>query len=286
MTILTSSAADALSYRTQDGQEAEFFAAIRSQVQLAVNVTVDTVSAIRRENDTFYDGLPRGRLAPSTNGPAVQMNDVQAGVDRVVSQVAKAFYEQRSVEAEALDENDIEAANQANKMIRHILFNQNNGKLLIRDSIKSIAKYAFGGALRLIRQERDLTEHYEMYLEAADSLDDAKRQAQIIAINNTKEDYVICKLLKVKRETYKVPQMFEDVPVLDEKGKIAYFKETRFIAYFEVIKNIIEHKIVLIPPEEFMIDKAANDIDSCKFVAQRRLLPRSDLEVLYPGVGE
>ena len=286
MTILTSSAADALSYRTQDGQEAEFFAAIRSQVQLSVNVTVDTVSAIRRENDTFYDGLSRGRLAPSTNGPTVQMNDVQAGTDRVVSQVAKAFYEQRAIEAEALDEEDIEAANQANKMIRHVLFNQNNGKILIRDSIKSIAKYAFGGALRLIRSEKDITEHYEMHLEAASSMDDAKRQAQLIAANNSQDGYVFWKVLKVKKETYKTPKSFEGEPVLDDKGKVFFSKEERFVAYFEVQKNIVDHKIVLIPPEEFLIDKAANDIDSCKFVAQRRLVPRSDLEVLYPGVGE
>jgi hypothetical protein len=134
---------------TNDDRDSTFLNQIRQWIGVAINVYADTVSIVRRENDTFYDGVPADRLRPNTNGPRIIMNDVQPAVDRVVSQVATAYYSDKSVEASSIGEDDLEASEQATKMVRNILFDQNKGKLILRDSIKSAAKYPFGGALRV-----------------------------------------------------------------------------------------------------------------------------------------
>jgi hypothetical protein len=140
-----------------DNRDSTFLNQIKQWIGVAINVYADTVSIVRRENDTFYDGVPADRLRPNTNGPRVIMNDVQPAVDRVVSQVASAFYKDSSVEAIPIGDDDREAADQATQIVRNVLFTQNNGKLILRDSIKGAAKYPFGGVMRVYREEKTKT---------------------------------------------------------------------------------------------------------------------------------
>ena len=264
----------------------KFLTAVIQQVALAVNISNDTVSVIRRENDVLCDLLPIDRMRPDTNGPRVIMGDCVSAVDRIVAQVSKAFYEERSVEATALNKEDKEASDQCTKMTRHAIFSLNNGKMLSRLAAKSAAKYPFGGGARIIRQEKEIFSDYTMYLQEVQTMEEAEEQARVIATQNTKEDYVVWKLLKVKQEKYEVPATFEDQPVVDQRGKVMMTEQYRYKAMFEICKYVVCHDILLIPPEELLLNKGCTSLDDAMFVAQRRLMSRSDIVAMWPDANK
>lgn len=268
----TSARADNVDFRDDT-----FLNQIKQWIGVAINVYADTVSIVRRENDTFYDSVPADRLRPNTNGPRVIMNDVQPAVDRVVSQVASAFYRDDSVEATPLNDDDREAASQITKMIRNIIFNQNEGKIILRDSIKSAAKYPFGGALRVYRDERTRSYSHSMVIPDVFTMADAEAAAKVIEASNTQSRYSEWKLLKVVEAEYEelIPE-YTDITATRKE----------FTAYFEITKYYIKYPILVIPPEEFLMDKEATSIDTCKFVCQRRFMPRTDIYEIWPDARE
>jgi hypothetical protein len=261
---------------TNDDRDSTFLNQIKQWIGVAINVYADTVSIVRRENDTFYDGVPADRLRPNTNGPRVIMNDVQPAVDRVVSQVASAFYSDDCIEAVAIGPDDTEAAEQATDMVRNIIFTQNNGKMLIRDSIKSAAKYPFGGAMRVYRDERTRCYFHTLVIPDVVTMEEAERSAQIIVAENTVARYREWRLLKVKQETYEEPIPDSQVTNLRHE----------FTAHFEITQYEVTFPLIVIPPEEFLMDKEATNIDTCKFVCQRRFMTRTDIYEIWPDARE
>jgi hypothetical protein len=272
---------------TKDDRDSTFLNQIKQWTAVSINVYADSVSIVRREADTFYDGVPADRLRPNTNGPRIIMNDVQPAVDRVVSQVATAYYTEDSVEACAIGEDDVEAAEQATKMVRNILFNQNDGKLILRDSIKSAAKYPFGGALRVYRDCREKT--YTITKEIPSTTEDgivvistiegATEAAKVIAQENTQPDYIEWKLLKVREEEY------SDRDSETEEEQNPNYRRT-YTAEFEITKYTVTFPILVIPPEEFLMDKEATSVNTAKFVCQRRFMPRTDIYEMWPDARE
>jgi len=256
----------------QDFRDSTFLNQIKQWIGVSINVYADTVSIVRRENDTFYDSVPADRLRPNTNGPRVIMNDVQPAVDRVVSQVSSAFFKEDCVEATAIGDDDREAAEQCTTMVRNILFNQNEGKIILRDSIKSAAKYPFGGALRVYRDERERTYFHSMVIPGVLSMDDAEDAAKVIVQNNSVERYREWRLLKIKEERYE-----ESIPGHDFKAQ-----RSEYTAHFEITQYEVTFPILVIPPEEFLMDKEATSIATSKFVCQRRFMPRTDILEMWP----
>lgn len=262
-----------------DDRDSTFLNQIKQWIGVAINVYADTVSIVRRENDTFYDGMPVDRLRPNTNGPRVVMNDVQPAVDRVVSQVATAYYSDDSVEACAIGEDDVEASEQATKMVKNILFNQNDGKLILRDSIKSAAKYPFGGALRVYREckektyiiNKEIPTTTEDGIVIISTIEGAEEAAKVIAQENNKPEDTEWRLLKVRKETY-------------ESGEDT--QTDKYTAEFEICKYTVTFPILVIPPEEFLMDKEATNVNTAKFVCQRRFMPRSDIIEMWPDARE
>ena len=259
-----------------DDRDSTFLSQIKQWIGVSINVYADTVSIVRRESDTFYDGVPADRLRPNSNGPRVIMNDVQPAVDRVVSQVASAFYRDRCVEAEAVGEDDVEAAEQATKIVRNVLFNQNEGKIILRDSIKSAAKYPFGGALRVYREERCRTYFHSMVLPSVYDMAEAEAAARVVAAENTQPRLREWRLLKIREETYTEPITGTDV------------ENTRreFTADYEIHQYEVTYPILVVPPEEFLMDKEATSIATAKFVCQRRFMPRTDILEMWPDARE
>jgi hypothetical protein len=261
---------------TNDDRDSTFLNQIKQWIGVAINVYADTVSLVRRENDTFYDGVPADRLRPNTNGPRVIMNDVQPAVDRVVSQVASAFYSDDCIEAVPIGDNDAEAAEQCTDMVRNIIFTQNSGKILIRDSIKSAAKYPFGGAMRVYRDERTRTYFHTLVIPDVITMAEAETAAQIIVAENTIVRYREWRLLKIKEETYEEP--VADSDTLNRRKE--------FTAHFEITQYEVTFPLIVIPPEEFLMDKEATSVDTCKFVCQRRFMPRTDIYEIWPDARE
>ncbi len=256
----------------QDHRDSTFLNQIKQWIGVAINVYADTVSIVRREADTFYDNVPADRLRPNSNGPRIIINDVQPAVDRVVSQVASAFYAEDCVEATAIGDDDIEAAEQATEMVRNILFNQNSGKLILRDSIKSAAKYPFGGVMRVYRDERTRTYFNEMVVPDVWTMSEAEDAAKVIVAQNSQARYREWKLLEVKEETYQ-----EAIPGSDVQNE-----RKEFTAHFEITQYEVAFPILVVPPEEFLMDKEATSIDTAKFVCQRRFIPRTDIFEMWP----
>jgi len=273
----------------KDFRDSTFLNQIKQWIGVAINVYADTVSVVRRENDTFYDGVPADRLRPNTNGPKVILNDVQPAVDRVVSQVAAAFYDERSVEAFAINDDDTIAAEQATKMVRNQLFNANEGKIILRDSIKSAAKYPFGGVLRIYRDARKKVFEHRMDIPAYDeqgnplitSIESAEQAARVIARENTQEDLVEWKLIKVKEEIFA-----EESGIESPDGTKIMDTRNQYTAIYEVTKHSIHYPILVVPPEEFLMDKEATNVHTAKFVCQRRFMPRTDIIEMWPDARE
>jgi hypothetical protein len=257
---------------TKDDRDSTFLNQVKQWIGVAINVYADTVSIVRRENDTFYDGVPADRLRPNTNGPRVIMNDVQPAVDRVVSQVASAFYKEDCIEAVAIGEDDVEAAEQATAMVRNVIFDQNEGKLILRDSIKSAAKYPFGGALRVYRDEREKTYYHSVVIPDVGTMTEAEEAARVIIAENTVARLREWKLLKIKEEHYEEPM---------PNSKVMN-KRTEYTAHFEICQYEVTFPILVIPPEEFLMDKEATSVNTAKFVCQRRFIPRTDIYEMWP----
>lgn len=260
-----------------DHRDSTMLNQIKQYIGVSVNVYSDTVSIVRRENDVFYDGIPVDRLRPNTNGPRVVMNDCQPAVDRVVSQVASAYYKEDCVLAEPIGDDDREAAEQNTKMVRNILFNQNNGKIILRDSIKSAAKYPFGGALRVYRDEREKTYFHSMVIPDVYTMEDAEAAAKVIVDTNSVPRLREWKLLKLREEQYE-----EVVPGYDDLSS----QRREFTAEFEICQYEVTYPILVVPPEEFLMDKEATNIETAKFVCQRRFMPRTDILEMWPDARE
>jgi hypothetical protein len=259
-----------------DQRDSTILNQIKQYIGVSINVYNDTVSIVRREADTFYDSVPADRLRPNTNGPRVICNDVQPAVDRVVSQVASAYYKEDCIIAEPIGDDDREAAEQNTKMVRNIIFNQNNGKIILRDSIKSAAKYPFGGALRVYRDEKERTYFHSMVIPDIYTMEDAEAAAKVIVETNTAARLREWRLLKVKEETYE-----EAVP-----GRDIVSHRREYTAEFEICQYEVTYPILVVPPEEFLMDKEATSIETSKFVCQRRFMPRTDILEMWPDARE
>jgi len=278
----------------KDFRDSTFLNQIKQWIGVAINVYADTVSVVRRENDTFYDGVPADRLRPNTNGPKVILNDVQPAVDRVVSQVAAAFFDEKSVEACAINDEDIEAAEQATKMVRNQLFNANEGKIILRDSIKSAAKYPFGGVLRVYRDARKKVFEHRMDIPAYDEqgnplisgLEGAEAAARVIARENTQEDFVEWRLIKVREEIFaeeiETESVGQEQLQTDTAAEVRMETRRQYTATYEVTRHSIHYPILVVPPEEFLMDKEATNVHTAKFICQRRFMPRTDILEMWP----
>jgi len=201
--------------------------------------------------------------------------EVAEVVDGALPQIMKVFTQSNNaVVFEAVNEGDSELAEQATMMANHVFYKDNNGFEVMNSWFWDALCQKVGIVKAYWDDKKDTTkEKYEMLTE--DELTMIMQDEEVEVIEQEEVEEVI--------EQEPQPAMDQmGQPLIDEMGMPVMMETPPIInVYYNVkckrTKDYSKIKIENVAPEEFLIDKRAVTIGEADFVAQRKLVTRSDL---------
>ena len=201
--------------------------------------------------------------------------EVAEVVDGSLPSILKVFTQSNNaVVFEPVNEGDAEMAEQATMMANHVFYKDNNGFEIMHDWFWDALCQKVGVTKVFFDEKKDTTiEKYENLTE--DELTMILQDDEVEVVEQEEVEEVV--------EQEQQPAMDQmGQPMIDETGQPVMIDTPPIInIYYNIkCKRTKDHskiKIENVAPEEFLIDKRATTIQDADFVAQRKLVTRSDL---------
>ena len=201
--------------------------------------------------------------------------EVAEVVDGSLPSILKVFTQSNNaVVFEPVNEGDAEMAEQATMMANHVFYKDNNGFEIMHDWFWDALCQKVGVAKVFFDEKKDTTiEKYENLTE--DELTMILQDDEVEVVEQEEVEEIV--------EQEQQPAMDQmGQPMIDETGQPVMIDTPPIInIYYNIkCKRTKDHskiKIENVAPEEFLIDKRATTIQDADFVAQRKLVTRSDL---------
>ena len=201
--------------------------------------------------------------------------EVAEVVDGALPQIMKVFTQSNNaVVFEPVNEGDAEMAEQATMMANHVFYKDNNGFEIMHDWFWDALCQKIGVTKCYFDEKKDTTiEKYENLTE--DELTMIMQDDEVEVVEQEEVEEIV--------EQEQQPAMDQmGQPMIDEMGQPVMMDTPPIInIYYNIkCKRTKDHskiKIENVAPEEFLIDKRATTIQDADFVAQRKLVTRSDL---------
>ena len=202
--------------------------------------------------------------------------EVAEAVDGALPQIMKVFTQSNnSVVFEPVNEGDAEMAEQATAYVNHIFNKDNHGFEIMNSWFKDALLQKVGVVKAYWNDKKDVTkEKYQNLTEDELAMIMQDEEVEIVSQDTVEEI--------IEQDPQPMVDPMTGQPVIDEMGMPMMMEVPPIInVYYNVkCKRTIDSskvKIENIAPEEFLIDKRATTIEDAAFVAQRSLVPRSDL---------
>ena len=201
--------------------------------------------------------------------------EVAEVVDGSLPSILKVFTQSNNaVVFEPVNEGDAEMAEQATMMANHVFYKDNNGFEIMHDWFWDALCQKIGVTKCYFDEKKDTTiEKYENLTE--DELTMIMQDDEVEVVEQEEVEEIV--------EQEQQPAMDQmGQPMIDEMGQPVMMDTPPIInIYYNIkCKRTKDHskiKIENVAPEEFLIDKRATTIQDADFVAQRKLVTRSDL---------
>lgn len=201
--------------------------------------------------------------------------EVAEVVDGSLPSILKVFTQSNNaVVFEPVNEGDAEMAEQATMMANHVFYKDNNGFEIMHDWFWDALCQKVGVTKVFFDEKKDTTiEKYENLTE--DELTMILQDDEVEVVEQEEVEEIV--------EQEQQPAMDQmGQPMIDETGQPVMIDTPPIInIYYNIkCKRTKDHskiKIENVAPEEFLIDKRATTIQDADFVAQRKLVTRSDL---------
>ena len=201
--------------------------------------------------------------------------EVAEVVDGSLPSILKVFTQSNNaVVFEPVNEGDAEMAEQATMMANHVFYKDNNGFEIMHDWFWDALCQKVGVTKVFFDEKKDTTiEKYENLTE--DELTMIMQDDEVEVVEQEEVEEIV--------EQEQQPAMDQmGQPMIDEMGQPVMMDTPPIInIYYNIkCKRTKDHskiKIENVAPEEFLIDKRATTIQDADFVAQRKLVTRSDL---------
>lgn len=202
--------------------------------------------------------------------------EVAEVVDGALPQIMKVFTQSNNaVVFEPVNEGDAEMAEQATMMANHVFYKDNNGFEIMNSWFWDALCQKVGIVKAYWNDKKDTTkEKYEMLTE--DELTMIMQDEEVEVVEQEEYEEVI------EQDPQPAVDQMTGQPMMDEMGQPMMIETPPIInVYYNVkckrTKDYSKIKIESVAPEEFLIDKRAVTIEEADFVAQRKLVTRSDL---------
>jgi hypothetical protein len=246
---------------TQGIDATELQAILRSEIDSAVQFIENDIGPDRAESTKYYRGDPLGNEEEGRS--RIVTRDVRDAVRQTLPSLVEVFLgSERANEFVPARQEDVAQAEQATDYILHIITNDNPGVSVFYSALKD-SLYNKAGVIKWWRDESFEVKHHPF-----SGLDDAALGLLLAGEEGVELVELTCT---------PIPQL---IPMALMQGvEPPSIHEGR-------VKRVVKgqrFRIAAVPPEEFLIDRNARDIDSAVYVGHRCLMAFSDLVALgYP----
>jgi len=236
-------------------------------------ISTDT-SLERQRALEFYMREPFGNEVEGRS--QIVTGEVAEAVDGALPQIMKVFTQSNNaVVFEPVNEGDAEMAEQATAYVNHIFNKDNDGFEIMNSWFKDALLQKVGVVKAYWDDKKNTTkEKYQNLTEDELAMIMQDEEVEIVSQDTVEEI--------IEQDPQPMVDPMTGQPVIDEMGMPMMMEVPPIInVYYNVkCKRTIDSskvKIESVAPEEFLIDKRAVTIDDATFVAQRSLVPRSEL---------
>jgi hypothetical protein len=225
---------------------------LESEIDNSIGFIDTETSDDRTKALEYYLRYPYGNEVEGRS--QIVTGEVAEAVDGALPQLIRVFTTTEDiVYFEPKSENDEESAKQATDYCNWVFYRENEGLIILHNWFKDallqkvgIVKAYWDAKEDVVKEKyRNLTEDELALLMSDGSLEIIRQKVDMVEIGVDQMG------MPIQAPTYSVT-----VKKVNKSGSV---------------------KIENVPPEEFLISKAAKTIDDSPFVAHRRLMPRSDL---------
>ena len=251
----------------------ELIKTIESNIDDSLGYIQTETSKERQTALEFYMREPYGNEVEGRS--QIVTGEVAEVVDGSLPSILKVFTQSNNaVVFEPVNEGDAEMAEQATMMANHVFYKDNNGFEIMHDWFWDALCQKVGVTKVFYDEKKDTTiEKYENLTE--DELTMIMQDDEVEVVEQEEVEEIV--------EQEQQPAMDQmGQPMIDEMGQPVMMDTPPIInIYYNIkCKRTKDHskiKIENVAPEEFLIDKRATTIQDADFVAQRKLVTRSDL---------
>ena len=247
---------------------------VESHIDDSLGFITTETSLERQRALEYYLREPYGNEVEGRS--QIVTGEVAEAVDGALPQIMKVFTQSNNaVVFEPVNEGDGEMAEQATAYVNHIFNKDNRGFEIMNSWFKDALLQKVGVVKAYWDDKKDTTkEKYQNLTEDELAMIMQDEEVEIVS-QDTIEDVI-------EQDPQPMVDPMTGQPVIDEMGMPMMMEVPPIInVYYNVkCKRTIDSskvKIENIAPEEFLIDKRATTIEDAAFVAQRSLVPRSDL---------
>jgi hypothetical protein len=225
---------------------------LQAEIHNAIGYVMTETTYDRQKSLEYYLGQPYGNEVEGRS--SIVTKEVAEVIDGALPQIVRVFSASENVvEFEPVREGDEPFADQATTLSNYVFYKDNDGFLILHNWFKDALMEKVGIVKAYWQDKKDV--NYEKYQNLTDDELTYLLQDQEVEI---------------------VSQDTKEVIVMDE----ATGQETKSISHDVKLRKVTNSgKIVVenIPPEEFLISKRARRIEDSPFIAQRRMVTRSEL---------
>lgn len=235
----------------------ELQAILRSEIEAAVDFIENDIGPERAESTKFYRGDPLGNEEEGRSQMVTR--DVRDAVRQTLPSLVEVFLgSERANEFVPAGPEDVAQAEQATDYVLHIITNDNPGVSVVLSAFKD-SLYNKAGIIKWWKDDSvRVTYHsFSGLNDVALGLILEDPEVELVELNSTPDAALAG-----------IAMMHGMMPPMVHDGRVRRtVKGQRF-------------RIAAVPPEEFLIDRDAKDIDSARFVGHRCLMSFTDLVAL------
>lgn len=242
-------------------------AILRSEIESAVDFIEHDIGPDRAESTKYYRGDPLGNEEEGRS--QIVTRDVRDAIRQVLPSLIEVFLgSENATEFVPAGPEDVAMAEQATDYVMHVILNDNPGVAVFHGWLKD-SLYQKTGIIKWWKDDsvRVTYHNFSGLDDAAVGLITSEPGVEVVEIRST-PDAALAQQAQQAAQQAMMQGLQPPPPPMVHEGRVRRtVKGQRF-------------RIAVVPGEEFLIDRAARDIDSATVCAHRTLMSHTDLVAL------
>ena len=237
-------------------------AILESEIDDSIGFLETETTDDRQKALEYYLRQPYGNEVPGKS--QIITGEVAEAIDGALPQIMRVFTSgNEAVVFEPVNNGDEELAEQATRYVNHVFYKDNNGFEILHDWMKDALLQKVGIVKSYWNDDVDVNEQ-EYYGLSNDELTMLLQDDEVEIVEQETEEVI-----------FPGPAIVDPMTGQEMEGP----EESVITHNVTIRKSTNVGRVVVenVPPEEFLISKRARTIEGANFVAQRRMVTRSEL---------